>query len=1229
MCKTVRILILLAVIAGVAVLVVPASSSTWNAAADFSTVSNPWHDNTTQSPQGQWIYTEYFLPNYGHQGTDINYFYAIGYDSNFFASKAVLGGLMGWGYDVNGTSGDYINLTGSNTTIGWNGSSYTILPNQLVLIPDANPSRGAAIQWIAPTTKTYSINATFARPTGGTSSQYLTDVHVVRNGTAVWSAEVQATGTTSQSYTNASLALNQGDVLLFCVSHHYEYYGSGGWLYGNNSTLLDATITDALPPSITISGTVTSTVGGAPVAGVAVEDVSSVGGGGATTTDSAGTYSLVVSTANGARDIKFSRAGFNDLTQTSVPVSSNQTLSVALTPNKGTVSGTVTDGTNPLAGVTVTDVASGASTTSIADGTYKLELVPAGVGRTIQASKSGYGTATLTADVTVGVTTSGKNFVLTASYIRGTVTDSKTSLAIAGARVATSNSTYSTLTATDGSYTLQVAAPFTYNLVATYPNHVPGKIIGVSVSSGANVTGQNFALIPGWDLANDFTTANGNPNGPWAYAYNFNTVVNGLLGNRNLNGSGGRWNQPYDQVWDAAYGPQPGGSSYGLPLFVKNNGSSDASLWVPDQIWSNGASPVIYREAYKVVTNVMCNESNVARFIAPTSGVYSINARWAGVQINGQSSAAVGLKVNNVPVVGSSGTLSGFQGSTVNNYTDSTGSGATPVVTYSTVVSLSQNDIVDSVATLSGNSTSLHWIQTDMSVYQASGTGTISGTVRSDLPGNPGVAGATVTISGGDVPFTVTTASDGTYSVPVLPGSYDLEASTGLAGITTVADIYGVSVSANDSITGRDFTLHHNGNWNVVQDFAPVYTPSVGVYGPKFNPNNQWSYYVGGAPAIWTSFGNFLSNRQVWGSADSNFQKGWISLTRNLPADSPYNWGDGIVATGQLIIAGGSATGGVPSKVVWTSPYLTPTPVSFSVDFVSAEPASLTHKFTGYVYKNAQQIVSKSVQNPAPSNESTYQTNILVGAGDTLSFGIQDQFPNNSAISIKSLTIGPGAGTAYNSLGSLASALQGLTVGSVVFLTDPTVVINGVGTGYGLQGFKDTTFFLEAADRSRGIKCLSGADVPDISAGQKITFTGVVAADPYDATKNVVQIQALTSVTPGTLPLSVGLGSKSITTALTARNMLVRVWGKVTQQVLSSPADPSGWAWQYWVINDGGQDIKIPMNVQTGLMPSTSGILGNIGIGDYISIVGIETVDSTGTLVVYPTVDTSFRKYIP
>ena len=83
----------------------------------------------------------------------------------------------------------------------------------------------------------------------------------------------------------------------------------------------------------------------------------------------------------------------------------------------GTISGTVTDGTNPVSGAAVSLTVSGSvySAATAANGSYSIPNVPEGAGYTVTAGKSGYNSGSASnVSVTANSTTSGVNITLAA-----------------------------------------------------------------------------------------------------------------------------------------------------------------------------------------------------------------------------------------------------------------------------------------------------------------------------------------------------------------------------------------------------------------------------------------------------------------------------------------------------------------------------------------------------------------------------------------------------------------------------------------------------------------------------------------------------------------------------------------------------------------------------------------------------------------------------------------------
>jgi hypothetical protein len=172
------------------------------------------------------------------------------------------------------------------------------------------------------------------------------------------------------------------------------------------------------------------------------------------------------------------------------------------TANTYTISGTVTDGTNPLQGVTITFSHDGHTETTAPAGTYSY-AVPYGTTTTITPSHSGYSGWTPASRTVNNITdhTPGQDFqgTINAYTISGTVTDGANP--IQGVTITFSHDGHMETTAADGTYSYSVA----YNTTTTItPSHA-----GYSGWTPPNRTINNIAVnTPNQDFqgtANTYT----------------------------------------------------------------------------------------------------------------------------------------------------------------------------------------------------------------------------------------------------------------------------------------------------------------------------------------------------------------------------------------------------------------------------------------------------------------------------------------------------------------------------------------------------------------------------------------------------------------------------------------------------------------------------------------------------------------------------------------------------
>lgn len=228
-----------------------------------------------------------------------------------------------------------------------------------------------------------------------------------------------------------------------------------------------------------LSGTVTDASSSKPIAGATVS-----AGTGSATTDANGAYTIA-GVAPGTYTASATASGYaSQSTSVTLSAGTTTTQNFALTPNRGTITGTVTDAATaaPIAGATVSY--SGGSTTSNSSGGYTLANVAEG-SYSVSASASGYASQSRTVVVGPGATAT-QSFALTPNgAITGTVTNAGTGGAISGATVSYSGG--STTTNGSGQYTLSNVAPATYTVTASASGYT-SQSQSVTVASGQTAT---------------------------------------------------------------------------------------------------------------------------------------------------------------------------------------------------------------------------------------------------------------------------------------------------------------------------------------------------------------------------------------------------------------------------------------------------------------------------------------------------------------------------------------------------------------------------------------------------------------------------------------------------------------------------------------------------------------------------------------------------------------------
>ncbi len=306
------------------------------------------------------------------------------------------------------------------------------------------------------------------------------------NAHALSGATVTAGGLNTLTAADGTYALNNLPAGSTTITASLTGFQNGS----ANVTVVAGTTTPA--PTITLtssSGTITGTVkssSGAVISGASVGF-----GGGTTTTNASGVYTLT-GVPVGTVQIVASASGFQSATQNVTVTSGNtSTANFTLSPAgaAGSITGKITNASNGaiLSGATVSW--SGGTTTTNTSGIYTLANVTAGT-QNVTASKTGYLPRTLPVTVTGGQTATLNIAIATAGKITAKVVApngavvSGATVTIKGGVIAT---TVTGATATTGLFTTNWIPIGTYTVTISKTGHTT-QTKTATVSSGVTTT---------------------------------------------------------------------------------------------------------------------------------------------------------------------------------------------------------------------------------------------------------------------------------------------------------------------------------------------------------------------------------------------------------------------------------------------------------------------------------------------------------------------------------------------------------------------------------------------------------------------------------------------------------------------------------------------------------------------------------------------------------------------
>jgi uncharacterized repeat protein (TIGR01451 family) len=243
----------------------------------------------------------------------------------------------------------------------------------------------------------------------------------------------------------------------------------------------------------TLTGVVTNTVSGLPIAGATVLVVDSANVTNTLTTGTNGYYA-VTNIAAGVATVTASLTGYTTATASPTIVAGANTQNLGLTAN--TLTGVVTDLVTglPIAGATVqvTDSSNVVHTVyTDATGHYGVTNLPSGPA-TLTASQTGYASAISHPTIVPGPNT--QNEALTANTLTGVVTNTASGLPIAGATVLvvdSANVTNTLTTGTNGYYAVTNIAAGVATVTASLTGYTTATA-SPTIAAGANT--QNLGL---------------------------------------------------------------------------------------------------------------------------------------------------------------------------------------------------------------------------------------------------------------------------------------------------------------------------------------------------------------------------------------------------------------------------------------------------------------------------------------------------------------------------------------------------------------------------------------------------------------------------------------------------------------------------------------------------------------------------------------------------------------
>ncbi|MCL5102725.1 MAG: carboxypeptidase regulatory-like domain-containing protein, partial [Armatimonadetes bacterium] len=819
----------------------------------------------------------------------------------------------------------------------------------------------------------------------------------------------------------------------------------------------------------------------------------------------------------------------------------------------------------------------------------------------------GYGGNGFNCDLTAisGAITS----ITDSGLVKGIVTSNASGHPIlAGATVRTSDSSVSTLTASDGSYQL-ILPSGTLTIEASYPGTI-SQIATIDVVAGQIKT-QDFDLGVGagesWNIADGFSSTS-NPNGVWSYGYKSS------LGGALVQFTSEIVNSGID-TWCINNNPDISGN-------VTKNGTGAPSDW--SGMWWNTNGMAMHPGPNNQIATI--------RWTAPSAIVAEVDVTFSGANYGMGTTTDVHVLHNGSSVF--DGQINGFGGGGSHAVF-----GTSPSRTYDGLFYVAQGDTIDFALGYGGNGFTNDLTAISGAITTITDRGVVRGTVTANVPGHPVLASATVKTSGSSV--STVTDSNGSYEFILPAGAYTIEA--GYPG--TISDVAAVEVVA-EQIEVRNFDLTPgvghtyyvspdgvdtaNGTspesaWKTIShgDAAGVLRAgdtvivTAGVYKPADFNGVHLTRCSGTAekPIIYKAQGSVMIDQSTTPRASDGVSYGFLVQADGIVID-----GFGIVGCQWgLYFQNGHSDNTAINNVIHGmrvgQPSQTGLP-GWCGGICNSEGTNRTNR-NNLIYdigdptiSNIAACIASSVSvNTKITNNTlvggrcgvqvwsggsglTVKNNIIadmrlegISAGCAEVFGFQHShnlFNGNAADYGAGVSVGANETTgnplfidivnhdyhldasspAIDAGADLGFPFYGAAPDLGAFELAPEVVVTQLGAlktqpdGVGVAvtspkvvtissgTLADGSYYVEDSNRASGVRLLPAPGLPPVSIGDRITFSGTVITDENG--EKVVNITSIQSKDAGADIRPLGMSNKAAATGLVPSALLAKVWGWVT-----------------------------------------------------------------------------------